>query len=169
MPTIVSRCQRFEFRSIPAPLIVGKLKEICSKEKIEIEEQALEAIARIAMGGMRDAQSILDQMISFCGNQVSHDSVLEVYGLVAQERIVRLAEMVVDGKYQEILDEVESFSNEGVDFFRALADLADYFREYLVSSVKNKKAAYPEQASRVLDALKEGESLVRFGLSENKL
>ena len=64
LPTIVSRCQRFEFRSIPAPLIVGKLKEICMAESIQIDEEALGAIARMAMGGMRDAQSILDQMIS---------------------------------------------------------------------------------------------------------
>ena len=62
--TIISRCQRFEFRSIPIDLISTKLKDICTQEKIEVDPSALEAIARMAMGGMRDAQSILDQMIS---------------------------------------------------------------------------------------------------------
>jgi DNA polymerase-3 subunit gamma/tau len=80
LPTIVSSCQRFEFSSIPAPLIVSKLEEICV-ESIEVEKEAIEAIARMAMGGMRDAQSILDQMISFCGKTISQADVLEVYGL----------------------------------------------------------------------------------------
>ena len=71
LPTIVSRCQRFEFRSIPTDLISSKLKQICIKEEIEVEESALDAISKMAMGGMRDAQSILDQMISFCGNRLA--------------------------------------------------------------------------------------------------
>src|SRR6056300_1439778 len=90
LPIIVSRCQRFEFRSIPIDLISLKLKEICAKENIEVEPPALEAIARMAMGGMRDAQSILDQMISFCGNSIADSDVLDVYGLVSDERIAGL-------------------------------------------------------------------------------
>ena len=78
LPTIVSRCQRFEFRSIPAPLIVKKLKEICVAESIEVETEAIEAVARMAMGGMRDAQSILDQMISFCGKTISQKGQVRV-------------------------------------------------------------------------------------------
>ena len=87
LPTIVSRCQRFEFRSIPLDLIKAKLSEICEKESITVDPEALEAISRMAMGGMRDAQSILDQMISFCGKELSQKDVLEVYGLVSSEEI----------------------------------------------------------------------------------
>ena len=90
LPTIVSRCQRFEFRSIPVPLIIGKLEEICKTESIEVEGEALEAIARMAMGGMRDAQSILDQMISFCGKSINQRDVLDVYGLASREMIEKL-------------------------------------------------------------------------------
>src|SRR5690606_117392 len=67
LPTIVSRCQRFDLKPIPAPLIVERLKRIAVAEKIDVTDDALACIARMADGGMRDAQSIFDQMISFCG------------------------------------------------------------------------------------------------------
>ena len=166
LPTIVSRCQRFEFRSIPVELIVRKLQEICDKEEIMVEPEALQAIARMAQGGMRDAQSILDQLISFCGTKISQSNVLDVYGLVSRSRIERLGDHILQGKYDLILEEADAFANEGVDFYRALLDLADYIREFLVESMKTDKGSYPEQAVRVLDALKAGEALVRSGLSE---
>lgn len=166
LPTIVSRCQRFEFRSIPVELIVGKLNEICDKEKISVEPEALHAIARMAQGGMRDAQSILDQLISFCGTQISQSNVLDVYGLVARSRTEKLGDFILGGEYDSILEEADAFAREGVDFYRALLDLADYIREFLVNSMKMGNGSYPEQAVRVLDALKAGESLVRSGLSE---
>jgi DNA polymerase-3 subunit gamma/tau len=167
LPTIVSRCQRFEFRSIPVDLISLKLKEICAKENIEVEPPALEAIARMAMGGMRDAQSILDQMISFCGNSITQQNVLEVYGLVSADRIDSLARAILSADYGSILNETDAFSQEGLDFYRALQDLSDHFRQKLVlelSDVGND--SYPEQIVRILDALREGDELVRLGLSE---
>jgi DNA polymerase III gamma/tau subunit len=105
-------------------------------------------------------------MISFCGKEIKQENVLEVYGLVARERIVKLGDHIFEGNFEEILKEAEAFAVEGVDFYRALLDLADYVREYLVSSMKDGKNSYPEQAVRVLDSLKEGEDLVRSGLSE---
>ena len=99
LPTIVSRCQRFEFRSIPVDLIVDKLSQICDVEKIKVDQEALNAIARMAQGGMRDAQSILDQMISFCGKEIKQENVLEVYGLVARERIVKLGDHIFEGNF----------------------------------------------------------------------
>ena len=167
LPTIVSRCQRFEFRSIPTDLISGKLKEICIEEKIEVEESALDAISRMAMGGMRDAQSILDQMISFCGNSITQENVLEVYGLVSSDRISSLADAVLSGDYGFILKETDAFSSEGLDFYRALQDLSDHFRYKLVEQLSGGgKESYPEQMVRILDALREGDELVRLGLSE---
>lgn len=167
LPTIVSRCQRFEFRSIPANLIVKKLQEICSKEEIKVEEPALDAISRMAMGGMRDAQSILDQMISFCGNSITQQNVLEVYGLVSSDRIKSLSDAIINGDYGYILKETDLFSIEGLDFYRALQDLSDYFRHKLVQDLKSaEKESYPEQIVRVLDVLRDGDELVRLGLSE---
>ena len=167
LPTIVSRCQRFEFRSIPPDLISEKLKEICSEEKIEVEQPALDAISRMAMGGMRDAQSILDQMISFCGNTITQQNVLEVYGLVSSERISSLSNAIREADYNSILRETDAFSTEGLDFYRALQDLSDHIRLKLVDNLNNSENNdYPEQMFRILDALREGEELVRVGLSE---
>jgi len=89
LPTIVSRCQRFDLKPIPNELIVERLKKIAKDEKIKITEPALACIARLADGGMRDAQSIFDQMISFCGAEISEPDVLDVYGLVAAEKFPR--------------------------------------------------------------------------------
>ncbi len=80
LPTIVSRCQRFEFRPISDKVIADKLTEISKAEGIEVEAEAIASIARLANGGMRDAQSILDQMISFCGSKIADSDVLDVYG-----------------------------------------------------------------------------------------
>ena len=82
LPTILSRCQRFDLRPIPSELIAGRLATIAKEEKIKATPEALACIARLADGGMRDAQSILDQMISFCGSTISEPDVLDVYGLV---------------------------------------------------------------------------------------
>jgi DNA polymerase-3 subunit gamma/tau len=167
LPTSVSRCQRFEFRSIPAELITKKLKEICTKEEITVDDAALDAISRMAMGGMRDAQSILDQMISFCGSSITQENVLEVYGLVSNDRISSLSDAVFNGDYEYILNETDAYSSEGLDFYRALQDLSDHFRHKLVEDLKTSDSViYPEQIVRILDALREGDELVRLGLSE---
>jgi DNA polymerase-3 subunit gamma/tau len=167
LPTIVSRCQRFEFRSIPVPLILQKLKEICEAEGIDVEDNALQAIARMAMGGMRDAQSILDQLISFCGKTIQQSDVLEVYGLASAQKISDLETAVFEGDYDTILKITDEFSENGLDFYRALLDLSDQFRTSLVESLKpTEKTGNSEAIARILDELREGETLVRSGLSE---
>ena len=169
LPTIVSRCQRFEFRSIPTDLIADKLREICEAEKIEAEEKALATISRMAMGGMRDAQSILDRMISFCGMKISQADVLDVYGLASPESIADLAGAIAEADYESILKVADAFASEGIDLYRALLDLQEYVREGLVSSIRGeveKLDLSSEQFTRILDALRAGEESVRSGLSD---
>src|SRR5512142_1196029 len=84
LPTILSRCQRFDLRRIPVPLIVKHLVYIADAEKVQIDEPALYAIARGGDGGMRDAESTLDQLISFCGSNIEEADVLSMFGLAAQ-------------------------------------------------------------------------------------
>ena len=171
LPTIVSRCQRFEFRSIPVPLIMGKLEEICNTESIEVDSEALEAIARMAMGGMRDAQSILDQMISFCGKSINQRDVLEVYGLASRELIEKLAHALIEANYEHIIGIADDFSSEGVDFYRSLLDLSEIFREFLLESLRDEQTqrkVTPEQCVRILDSLREGEDLVNGTLRKNE-
>ena len=169
LPTIISRCQRFEFRSIPADLIAGKLKEICATEEIEAEDEALATIARMAMGGMRDAQSILDQMISFCGRHLKQADVLEVYGLAAPERVAELLRAVTVADYETILRFTDAFAEEGIDLYRALLDLQEGARTGLLNAIRDGGRGAelsPERYGRILDALRAGEDSVRMGLSD---
>src|SRR3974390_277045 len=91
LPTILSRCQRFDLRRIPAALIVKHLTGIAAKEQVKIDPPALLAIARGADGGMRDAESTLDQLISFCGEKIEEADVLSMFGLSAQGQILKLS------------------------------------------------------------------------------
>jgi len=173
LPTIVSRCQRFEFRPISDEVIAAKLTEIAKAEGIEVEEQALLSIARLANGGMRDAQSILDQMISFCGNQLTDKDVLDVYGLVSGERIEVLANSLGLRDYSAIISAVDEFAGEGRDLFRVLQDLQAHIRTVLLDAIQKKgtsdrlgKPLTTESIMRILDALQRGETYVQRGLSE---
>ena len=107
LPTILSRCQRFDLRRIPAALIVKHLAHIAKLEKVKIDEPALYAIARGADGGMRDAESTLDQLISFCGDKIEEADVLSMFGLAAQSQILGLSQAVLAGEIQTALGLVE--------------------------------------------------------------
>ena len=94
---------------------------------------------------------------------------LEVYGLASKERISSLAELIINADYDAIIKLSDSFSNEGVDFYRALLDLSDSFREFLLGILRSNDSIVkcePEQCVRILDSLRHGEDLVRMGLSE---
>lgn len=173
LPTIVSRCQRFEFRPITDAVIVEKLQQICEAEGIRVEAEALKSIARLANGGMRDAQSILDQMISFCGNEVCESDVLDVYGLVGAERIAELAQAIGSLDFAAIIASVDRFVEEGRDLYRVLVDLEAHCREALLDAIQNGGSTEKlgtrlstESVMRLLDTLHRGEASVQKGLSE---
>ncbi len=173
LPTIVSRCQRFEFRPISDAVIAAKLEEISKAEGIDVEAEALASISRLANGGMRDAQSILDQMISFCGDTIAESDVLDVYGLVSRERIAELASAIGSLDYATIIASVDAFATEGRDLFRVLLDLEAYAREALLDAIAKKgntdmlgTPLSTESIMRMLDALHRGEASVQRGLSE---
>jgi len=173
LPTITSRCQRFEFRPISDKVITEKLSEISDAEGIKVEHAALTSIARLANGGMRDAQSILDQMISFCGSLIEESDVLDVYGLVSGARIAELAKALGSLDYPAIITAVDQFADEGRDLFRILQDLEAYAREALLDAIQNggssNQLGVPlttESIMRMLDALHRGEASVQRGLSE---
>jgi DNA polymerase-3 subunit gamma/tau len=174
LPTIVSRCQRFDLKPIPNELIVERLKKIARDEKIKISEAALACIARLADGGMRDAQSILDQMISFCGAEIAEPDVLDVYGLVAADKIAALAAALAAGDHQKIVSLVDDCDASGRDLVRLLVDVQALVRTALLDAIAQggQSAALggvaltTEQLTRMLDALHEGEGSVKLGLAE---
>jgi DNA polymerase-3 subunit gamma/tau len=174
LPTIVSRCQRFDLKPIPNDLIVERLKKIAKEEKIKVSDEALACIARLADGGMRDAQSIFDQMISFCGAEITEPDVLDVYGLVATEQITALAAALAAGDHQRIVAIVDECDAAGRDLVRLLIDLQSLVRNALLDAIaKGGKSDQlggvgmtTEQITRLLDGLREGEGSVKLGLAE---
>jgi DNA polymerase-3 subunit gamma/tau len=173
LPTIISRCQRFDLKPIPTELIVQRLKKIAAAEKIKASDAALASIARMADGGMRDAQSIFDQMISFCGNEVGEADVLDVYGLVAAEKIAALAAALAAGDHRKIVELVDEADENGRDLYRLLVDVQSHVRGALLDAITKGGSSdvlgtsmTTEQLTRLLDGLREGENGVKHGLSE---
>jgi DNA polymerase-3 subunit gamma/tau len=174
LPTIISRCQRFDLKPIPPDLIVLRLQKIAVAEKINVTAAALACIARMADGGMRDAQSIFDQMISFCGNEIGEPDVLDVYGLVSAEKIAALGAALAAGDHRALIAIVDECDQNGRDLVRLLADLQALVRDALLDAIAKggrsellgRISLSTEQITRLLDALREGESSVKLGLSE---
>jgi DNA polymerase-3 subunit gamma/tau len=173
LPTILSRCQRFDLKPIPSDLIIKRLGAIAGSEKVKVDAAALACIARLADGGMRDAQSILDQMISFCGSEIAEADVLDVYGLVAGAKVAELAAALAAGDHRRIVSTVDDCDSAGRDLVRLLEDLQAQVRAALLdsisaggSSVRLGTAMTTEQLTRLLDGLREGEGSVKMGLAE---
>lgn len=132
LPTIISRCQRFDLRRIPNTVIAKHLLHIASLEKVSLDEKAAHAIAKGADGGMRDAQSMLDQLVAFCGEKIGEQDVLEIFGLTSSEAVARLAQSILDQDNVGALREVAAQSESGKDLSRLLGDLIQHFRTVLV-------------------------------------
>ncbi len=135
LATILSRCQRFDLRRIPAALITKHLAHIAKLEKVKIDAAALDAIARGAEGGMRDAESTLDQLISFCGEKIEEADVLSMFGLTAQSQIMELAAALLAGESEKALRELNELARHGKDLGRLVSDLLNHFRNILIFQV----------------------------------
>ena len=159
LPTILSRCQRFDLRRIPSALITKHLAEIAKKEKVKIDEAALYAIARGADGGMRDAESTLDQLISFCGDKIEEPDVLSMFGLAAESQILKLSKAVLTGEIQTALTELNELAQNGKDLGRLLSDLLNHFRNLLIFQISRGDLNLLEVSEAEVAALKEQSAL----------
>ncbi|MGD0087617.1 MAG: DNA polymerase III subunit gamma/tau [Verrucomicrobiota bacterium] len=164
LPTILSRCQRFDLRRIPAALIVKHLAHIAKLEKVKIDEAALGAIARGADGGMRDAESTLDQLISFCGDKIEEADVLSMFGLAAQSQILGLSRAVLAGEIQTALGLLNELAKSGKDLGRLLADLLGHFRNLLIFQVSRGDLSLLEVSEAEGATLKEQSALANTEL-----
>ncbi|ULO07455.1 DNA polymerase III subunit gamma/tau [Paenibacillus sp. 19GGS1-52] len=130
--TIISRCQRFDFRRVSLEEQVGRLRLICEKEGIAADADALQYIARLSDGGMRDAVSILDQISSFTDGNVTYQQVLGMTGGIPSEQFARLATAILEGDMGLLLDLVEQLMQEGKSADKCLENLLYYFRDLLM-------------------------------------
>src|SRR5881227_4026386 len=159
LPTILSRCQRFDLRRIPTALISQHLAHIAKQEKVKIDEAALYAIARGADGGMRDAESTLDQLISFCGDKIEEPDVLSMFGLAAQGQILELARAVLNGEVETALRQLNDLAKGGKDLGRLLSDVLNHFRNLLIFQVSRGDLNLVEVSEAEAAALREQSSL----------
>ncbi|MFM2081962.1 MAG: polymerase subunit gamma/tau, partial [Verrucomicrobiota bacterium] len=159
-PTILSRCQRFDLRRIPTALITKHLGDIAKLEKVQATETALHAIARGADGGMRDAESTLDQLISFCGNKIEETDVLSMFGLTGQSQLLSLTSAIIAGDIAATLNELNQLVKNGKDLGRLLADLLNHFRNLLVFQVSRGDLKLLEVSEAEAAALKEQSAAV---------
>jgi DNA polymerase-3 subunit gamma/tau len=136
LPTILSRCQRFDLHRIPANLIAKHLQMIANKEKITLEPSAAHSIARGAEGGLRDAESMLDQLVAFCGEKITESDVLNVFGFTSDQTVCALMGRILRGETPEAIDQLHEQCEAGKDMMRLMADLIAYMRDLLVFKAK---------------------------------
>ncbi len=130
--TILSRCQEFEFRSIPLNKIFERLKLIADAEKINVSSEALKEIARSGEGSMRDAQSNFDQVISFSGEKIGTEEVISALGIASAEMLTKTLDAISQNKPAEVLKVVDELISRGQDLQNFCRDLLSFFRDLLV-------------------------------------
>jgi len=132
--TILSRCQRYDFRSIPTMLIAEHLSKLCKQEKVDFNPEAIGRIARAGAGSMRDSMSLLDQILA--GSQsVSEKDVVSLLGLPSDQRMGALADHIAQGQAAAALGELDEILAGGVNLLSAVAALGETFRCMMISSV----------------------------------
>jgi DNA polymerase III subunit gamma/tau len=136
LPTILSRCQRFDLHRIPANLIAQHLQFIAGKEKITLDPAAAHAIAKGADGGLRDAESMLDQLVAFCGDKIAEPDVLSVFGFTSEQTVAQFTEKILRGETPEALELLHAEADNGKDMMKLMSDLISYLRDLLVGKVK---------------------------------
>jgi DNA polymerase-3 subunit gamma/tau len=136
LPTILSRCQRFDLHRIPANLIAEHLQVIAKTEKIKLQPAAAHSIARGAEGGLRDAESMLDQLVAFCGEKIDESDVLNVFGFTSEQTVSDLTGRILRGETPAAIDLLHQQCDAGKDMMRLMADLIAYVRDLLVFKAK---------------------------------
>jgi len=152
LPTIISRCQRFDLRRIPLNIIAKHLLHIAGLEGVDMDEKAAFAIGKGADGGMRDAQSMMDQLVAFCGNKIREDDVLEIFGFTSVQTVVGMVQHILESDTVGALQLVHDTSEAGKDLGKLLSDLIQHIRTLLVSQADPQAGAEdlePEVAERV--------------------
>jgi len=130
--TILSRCQRFDFKRIPQAAMVSRLTSICEQEGIAIEPAALKLIARSATGSMRDAENLLEQLVAYYGNEIEPHQVQAILGITGDPRAQELAKYIIDRDVSAGLATINSAANDGLDLRQFNRELVEYLRGLLL-------------------------------------
>ncbi|REL39266.1 DNA polymerase III subunit gamma/tau [Rhodohalobacter sp. SW132] len=167
LPTILSRVQRFDFKRISVDEIVSRLRDICAKEGIDMDDESLHVIAKKADGALRDALGLMDQAIAFCGDSIRYDDLVEALNVVGSDQLFRFMEAVEKKNSDTGLQLVNDLIQGGVDIQEFLAALTEHLRNlyvalnsermYLVDATAETKQRYRQTAEAF-----EAEDLMRM-------
>ena len=132
LPTIIARCQRFDFNKVSMHDIKYRLSVVCKNEGIEIDENGLTLIAQLADGGMRDALSILDQCVAYCSSHIDVNDIRKIYGVVTSEDIGKLFYSVYKKDVDSFVKDIQKYSDMGMDIKRLTADFIHMLKDSLI-------------------------------------
>lgn len=132
LPTIISRCQRYDFKRIPVEAIVKRLKDLTAEENIEIDSESLYLIARKADGGLRDALSLLDQVLSYCVNKVSIDKVRGIFSMIPNQIYSRMLILIEAGDSAELIRQLHQIFEQGLDLQELITNMMEFLRVVLL-------------------------------------
>lgn len=161
--TVISRCQRFDFRRVSLEEQAARLKTICEQEGIDADDEAISYIAKLSDGGMRDAVSVLDQIASFTDGHVSYQQVLDMTGGIPSRQFAQLARTIIDNDVGSMLQAIEVLMQEGKSADKCMENLLYYFRDLLLIKMVPHADRLTE---RVLDVEEFGEMANTFSRSQ---
>ena len=153
--TILSRCQRFDFKRIPLAVMAGHLRHIVAQENVEITDSGLAMIARKGDGSMRDALSVLDQVLAFCGDQVRDEEVVTLLGVVDRRLLLESSQAVFARDSRAVLDVVKRVDSFGYNMRQFCQELIDHFRGMAIISAVGPTAELPDLSGAELDEIRE--------------
>lgn len=154
-PTILSRCQRFDFKRIGTKDIAKLLRKICDETGIYVEEKTLELIARVSDGAMRDSQSILDQCMSMSDGKIEYSEVSQMLGLVANEYLFKLVDAMIDKDVEGAVKIIDSIILNGKDILQFIKDLSVHFRNLLMVKISKRPEEMVDAGEDAIGMLKE--------------
>lgn len=158
--TVQSRCQRFDFKNISVSDISDRLAHICKAENILVEDGVLQVIARYAMGGLRDSESILDQLASFCHERITLKDIHEILGVVSEEEIAGLIDSFIDKNPEASLKIFNEITEKGKDVDGFIDQLLSYIRDLLLVSICGNGSGLMDTISRDINLLRQQASRV---------
>jgi len=164
--TIVSRCQSFEFKPIPNQIIKDRLKDICSKEKIQIDDKSLDLIALDSKGGLRDAIGLLDQLNAFSNSNIKYDDVLLLNGRISNDDLIELFNNLLSNNLNSVFNIADKIENEGKNFVYISEDLVKILRDDLINHQINNKSIFIEKVG--IDKILEIIMLINNSINDMK-
>ncbi len=165
LPTIISRCQRFDFKKLDHKVIEGRLREVCDKEGVNCDKGAITLIAELADGGMRDSLSILDQCIAYAQNDITAEKVGEVYGVASLSEKIGIYDLIKKKDAGKLVDKINDISGRGLDIQRLTMDLLNIAKDSVVYNYSHDESALGtlnEEQAKKMSVKFTNEQLLRF-------